>query len=687
MKISYQWLQEFVDIDILGLEIEDVGHALTMVGLAVDIIEEFEGDHIFDVDVTTNRVDCLNHLGVARELAAQFRLKLKKPDFSPLPYDETRAQEFPIEVSIDDPELCPRYAARVMSDVTVGESPEWLKKRLESVGQRPINAIVDITNFVLFEIGQPLHAFDYDLLADSRIVVRRARQGERLETLDETFRELDDSMLLICDGKKAVAVGGVMGGANSEISETSKTILIESAYFDPSSIRKTARSLGLSTEASYRFERGGDPGLQVVALNRACSLIAEISGGNCVSPVIDENPVERSPLVMTLRGKRIAQVLGTPVPEADVQNIFSCLEFHPEQREDAFSVEVPSFRRDIELEDDLVEEVARHYGYDRIPSHYPAAIGVGRYADTEKVDRLLVSTLVGAGFFEAITYVFTTPGRESAFTSQAPALVPIANPLTEVDTHLRTTMVPGLIESLKQNLNHGVDDVRLFEMGKTFRLEESASSEVREDRGLALVATGEFYGSFWNQVSAPFDFYHLKGIVVELFKQLRLPIEFRQSSDVAFIHPGMGAELLFKGSRIGVLGALHPRLGESFKFPRPVFLAEFMLEEVYSQRLAEPEYRTLPRFPSAERDLSFVLDRAISFSTIDLAVQALKIAELNDFRLIDLYQGSRLPQDKISLTVRLRFGAASRTLTQEEVSERFEGVVAALKQKFSIEQR
>jgi phenylalanyl-tRNA synthetase beta chain len=687
MKISYQWLQEFVDIDILGLEIEDVGHALTMVGLAVDIIEEFEGDYIFDVDVTTNRVDCLNHLGVARELAAQFRLKLKKPDFSALPYDEMRAQKFPIEVSIEDPELCPRYAARVMSDVTVGESPDWLKKRLESVGQRPINAIVDITNFVLFEIGQPLHAFDYHLLADSKIVVRRARLGERLETLDETVRDLNDSMLLICDGKEAIAVGGVMGGANSEISGASKTILIESAYFDPSSIRKTARKLGLSTEASYRFERGGDPGLQVAALNRACSLIAEISGGNCVSPVIDENPVERSPLVMTLRGKRIAQVLGTPVPEEDVQNIFSCLEFHPEQEDDAIRVEVPSFRRDIELEDDLVEEVARHYGYDRIPSHYPAAIGVGRYADTEKVDRLLISTLVGAGFFEAVNYVFTTPDRETAFTSQPPALVPIANPLTEVDTHLRKTMVPGLIESLKQNLNHGVDDVRLFEMGKTFRPEDSDSSEVHEDRGLALAATGEFYGSFWNQLSEPFDFYHLKGIVVELFKRLRQPVEFRQSSDIAFIHPGMGAELIFKGSKIGVLGALHPRLVESFKFPKPVFLAEFLLEDVYSQRLAEPEYRTLPRFPSVERDLSFVLDRAISFSTIDLAVQALQIAELNDFRLIDLYQGSRLPQDKISLTVRLRFGAASRTLTQEEVSELFEGVVAALKQKFSIEQR
>jgi phenylalanyl-tRNA synthetase beta chain len=555
------------------------------------------------------------------------------------------------------------------------------------VGQRPINAIVDITNFVLFEVGQPLHAFDYDLLADSKIVVRRAQQGERLETLDETVRDLDDSMLLICDGKEAVAVGGVMGGADSEITRASKTILIESAYFKPSSIRRTARKLGLSTEASYRFERGGDPGLQVLALNRACSLIAEISGGICVSPVIDEEPVERKPQILTLRGKRIAQVLGTTVPAEDVHTIFSCLEFHPEQEGDAFRVEVPSFRRDIELEDDLVEEVARHYGYDRIPSHYPAAVGVGRYADTEEVDRLLISTLVGAGFFEAVNYVFTTPGREAAFTGKTPVLVPVANPLTEVDTHLRTTMVPGLIESVKQNLNHGVDDVRLFEMGKVFRLKEPALSEAQEDRGIALVATGEFYGSFWNQLSEPFDFYHLKGILVELFKLLRQPVEFRQTSDFAFVHPGMGAELWFKGTRIGVLGSLHPRLVESFQFPKPVFLAEFAMEDVYSQRLEEPEYKTLPRFPSVERDLSFVLDRAISFSTIDVAVQALQIAELSDFRLIDLYQGSRLPQGKISLTVRLTFGDASRTLTQGEVNERFEGVVAALKQKFAIEQR
>ncbi len=688
MKISYQWLQEFVDIDILGLEIEDVGNALTMVGLAVDVIEEFEDDYIFDVDVTTNRVDCLNHLGVARELAAQFRLKLKKPNFLPLPYDQTRAGGFPIEVSIEDSDLCPRYAARVMTDVAVGESPQWLRKRLESVGQRPVNAIVDVTNFVLFEIGQPLHAFDYHLLADSKIVVRRGRQGERLETLDGTVRHLDDSMLLICDGDKPVAIGGVMGGADSEISEASKTVLLESAYFEPSSIRRTARKLGLSTEASYRFERGGDPGLQVSALNRACSLIAEISGGTCVSPVIDENPVERKPQVLTLRGKRIAQVLGTPVPTEDVQTIFSCLEFQPEEEtEGVFRVEVPSFRRDVELEADLVEEVARHYGYERIPSHYPAATGVGRYADTEKIDRLLISTLVGAGFFEAVNYVFTTPAREAVFTKTIPPLVPVANPLTEVDTHLRATMIPGLIESVKQNLNHGVDNVRLFETGRVFRPGDSPSNEAHEERRLALVATGEFYGSFWNQLSEPFDFYHLKGIVAELFKHLRQPIEFQQTGDVPFLHPGIAAELLFKGNRIGFLGSLHPRLIETFKFPKAVFLSEFSLEEVYSQRLMEPEYKPLPRFPSVERDLSFVLDRAISFSTIDLAVQALQIAELQDFRLIDLYQGSRLPQDKISLTVRVTFVAPSRTLTQEEVNERFEGVVAALKQKFSIEQR
>jgi len=688
MKISYQWLQEFVDIDILGLEIEEVGHALTMVGLAVDVIEEFKDDYIFDVDVTTNRVDCLNHLGVARELAAQFRLKLKKPDFSPLPYDETRAGKFPVDVLIEDQDLCPRYAARVMTNVTVGESPQWLKRRLDSVGQRPINAIVDITNFVLFEIGQPLHAFDYQLLADSKIVVRRARKGERLETLDGTVRDLDDSMLLICDGEKPVAVGGVMGGADSEISDVSKTILLESAYFDASSIRRTARKLGLSTEASYRFERGGDPGLQVLALNRACSLIAEISGGTCVSPVIDEIPVERKPKVLRLRGKRIAQVLGTHVPTEDVGTIFSCLEFQPEEvTEGVFEVEVPSFRRDVALENDLVEEVARHYGYDRIPSHYPAPFGVGRYAETEESDRLLISTLVGAGFFEAINYAFTTPAKEAVFTNTVPPMVPVANPLTEADTHLRTTMIPGLIESVKQNMNHGVDDVRLFETGKVFRPGDSPSIEAVEERRLAMVATGEFSGSFWNQLSEPFSFYHLKGIVAALFERLRQPVEFRQAKDLSFLHPGIAAELLFNGTRIGFLGSLHPRLIEAFKFPKAVFLSEFSLEEVYAQRLVEPQYETLPRFPSVERDLSFVLDRAISFSTIDLAVQALQIAELKDFRLIDLYQGSRLPQDKISLTVRLTFAAPSRTLTQEEVNERFEGVVAALKQKFSIEQR
>jgi phenylalanyl-tRNA synthetase beta chain len=675
MRISYKWLQDFVDVDILGVDVQEVSKALTMVGLAVETFEGLGDDHIFDVDITTNRPDCLNHMGVARELAAQFRLKLRKPDFSPIEYDKEGPSDFPARISIRDPDLCPRYAGRVITGVKVAESPDWLKKRLEAVGQRPINNLVDITNYVLFEVGHPLHAFDYELLEGREIVVRRARNGELLTTLDGSRRELDESMLMICDAKYPVAVGGVMGGENSEISDATRTILLESAYFNPASIRSTARKLNLVTEASYRFERGADPELPVKALNLACRLIVEICGGQCVSPVIDEYPRRDEERVLTLRKKRIEQVLGISVSDEDVIDILTGLEFQPVlQNEGSFRVRVPSFRRDIELEDDVVEEVARHYGYDRISSHYPPASKPGSYSETEGHERVIVQTLVDQGFYEAINYVFATPEKEGSFLGYSPSMIQIANPLTGVDTHLRTSLLPGLVNALRQNLNHGNRDVRLFEIGKVYRPKESDHGQGwLEEPRLALVATGEFYNPFWLPRPEEIRFEHLKGILQLVFAKLGLSIEFKPMVDSGYLHPGIGAGLYFGSESLGCVGQLQPRLSSTYKFQDPVYLADISLMKIYSLDLPEPRYTRLDRFPSVDRDLSFLLDREVPFSKIRMAAQALQIAELKNLRL--------------SLTVRLTFAHPERTLTQDEVNERFERVVNVLQTEFAIEQR
>ncbi len=446
MKISYQWLGDFLDLDV---DASGLANVLTKVGLAVEEIEELENDFVLDVEVTTNRPDCLNHLGIAREIAAQLGLQLKSPDFSPLQDEVDSSTQWPAGVSIENRELCPRYAARVLSGFTIGESPDWLKARLEAVGQRPINNIVDITNYVLLEVGHPLHAFDYHKLEEHRIIVRAAKPSERLTTLDGFERQLDSSMLVIGDARQPVAMAGIMGGEESEVSQDTRVILLESAYFNPASVRHTAKKLGLRTEASFRFERGADPQIPVKALNRTCRLIQEIAGGVMAGPVLDEFPNPPAQNSVQLRSQRLLKVLGVEIDPEFVTDTLSRLEFEASTTQKGiWQVQVPSFRVDVEIEDNLVEEVARHYGYDRIESTYPDAPGVGRFLPTDEHDRLLTATLEGLGFWEAFNYVFTHPSKEAAFWNSSPSMAAISNPLTEEDTHLRVSLVPGLVEAV-----------------------------------------------------------------------------------------------------------------------------------------------------------------------------------------------------------------------------------------------
>lgn len=684
MKIGWNWLQQYLDLQ--GMETERLSEALAMLGFPVESVEETEDGQVLELEVTTNRPDCLNHLGVAREVSARFGLEFTVPDLS-----EPSGREVPepqARVCIEAPELCPRYAVRVMTGVRIGPSPGWLKRRIESVGQRPINNVVDITNFVLYELGQPLHGFDLDRLSEQRIVVRTAMEGETLTTLDGVERRLDPSTLVIADASRAVALAGIMGGMETEISAVTGNLLLESAYFEPLSIRRTAKRLGMRTDASYRFERGADPQMARKALNRACRMIQEIAGGSCLGPVIDEFPRPMPSREVRLRSGRLTQVLGVSVDPEFVEAVLGRLGFELEpEGDDSWSVRVPSFRADVSLEDDLVEEVAREYGYDRLPTTYPAAVAVGKFSKSEGQKRLVSSTLEAGGFYEAMNYAFTNPAREEIFLGRKPPLVPIANPLSEDHTHLRSTLLPGLVESIRHNLNFGNQSARLFETGKVFRQEGEDPEQVLEAPYLGLAATGSAHGLFWSGASEPFGFHHLKGILQLLFRKFGFEVEYRRISGLSFLHPGISAEIVRQERRLGVLGKLHPRLHGHFKFSQDVLVAELRLDGLYGLNLDDPTYEGLERFPSVEHDFSFLVDKSVSFARLINAIRGLSIPELRDIRLIDLYRGSSVPKDKVGLTLRLTFADAERTLTLSEVKHLSERVFSFMRQELGVEGR
>ena len=687
MKISYQWLQAFVDLEIATKDVKELTQTLDRIGLAVESVDRRGEDWIFDLEVTTNRPDCLNHLGVARELAAQLRLKLKEPDCStPLQGEDTASLS--AGVTIENTALCPRYAARVIRNAKVQESPGWLKDRLESLEQRPINNIVDITNYVLLELGHPLHAFDYERLANHSIVIRTAKPGETLQTLDGVQHSLDPEMLMICDALRPIALAGIMGGQETEISSSTRTLLLESAYFVPSSIRATARRLGVRTEASSRFERGADPEMPVTALNRACRMVQEITGGICLGPVIDQYPNRQAPCLAELRDERTRQVVGQSFSRDFVLNILTRLGFEIVSEEKGrLEVQVPSFRPDVRIEEDLIEELARHYGYDRIQSTYPAASIPGSFLPTQAHDRLLTRLLGGFGFFEALNYVFSTPRSEALFWGRLPAMMPVANPRTEEDTHLRTSLVPGLLQSVGRNIHRGNKNVRLFEVGKVFLPNPSGQLEDYEEVSrLGLVGTGTFYHSFWSPLQDDFQFYHLKGVVKELMQQFNQEPEFH-ATELPFLQPGAAAGISVGGENRGWLGPLHPRLLEAYKFPEKVYIAELALDPVYAQEPSEPVYGKFGRFPAVQNDLSFLIDKGVQYDKIVKAIQALNILDLADIQLIDLYQGGALPKGKVNLTIRLTFANSESTLTQVDVNRHSEAVFSTLWSTFAVERR
>jgi len=687
MLTSYQWLKELTATNLSPHELRE---RLTMVGLAIDAVEDHKNDSVLDVEVPSNRPDCLSHVGLAREVAVIDRRELRLP--SPeTPKTADRAESF-TSVEIHDSDLCPRYTARLVRGVKIGPSPDWLAQRLETIGQRPINNVADITNYILHELGQPLHAFDFARLGGQRIVVRRAKAGEKIKTLDGVERTLNAEMLVIADAERPVALAGIMGGEESEISPATTDVLIESAYFNPTSVRQTARLLGMDTEASRRFERGADCENVLRAQDRCIQLICEIAGGAATENAIDVYPRSPVPRVISLRPVRVTQLTSIVVDAAEIDRILTGLGFEKNgQDANAFTFTVPSWRVDVEQEEDLVEEVARHTGYDKIGSELPPSNMSGEYQPTEFKQRTLRRALNAHGYDEAINFSFISQQDQfeliPAFTRHETEKVELANPIIEDANSMRQTLIPGLLNSLRHNLNQGLRDVRLFEIGRIFNV--SGERGLPEEKiALAMAATGGALEENVAQSARELDLFDVKGALETAIDWMNLvPLTFKETS-VKHLRAGQAGEIsLANGQPIGTLGRLAEEVASGYKFRQPVFVVELDFSALLSSAEKVVQYTRLPKYPSVVRDLTLLVDRKVTFTDLKNAVRDQQISDCKQVNLVGTYDGTNIPAGKRSITLRIEYRSDERTLRDDEVEERHGNLTAFLLQMFAAEQR
>ena len=643
-------------------------------------------DTVFELEITPNRPDCLSLIGVAREIRAETGnpLKLPQVDFNE---DETDIRET-TSVTIEAPDLCPRYAARVIRGVKIGQSPAWLQQRLESVGIGVINNIVDITNFVLMEYGQPLHAFDYHKLSENRIVVRRAIAGEKLTTLDEVARELTADMLVIADAEKPVALAGVMGGYDSEITEATCDVLLESAYFNPSSIRATAKALGMSTEASYRFERGADPGIVLDALDRAVELIIKLAGGTICKGIVDVYPGEQPLTEIQLRPERVNFVLGTEIEAATMEEILTRLGFGVETFESVHRVTVPTFRSDITREIDLIEEIARVYGYDNIPTTLPKGdIPVPAPDPKVEVRRHIKQFLLAAGMMEAINYSFSDPSsfdkiRLAADNPLRNAL-PLQNPLSPEMSILRTTLLPGLLDNAQRNRNHQIDTIALFEIGSVF----IRNGEQKEPERVSGVLAGQVGDGVYSNPYRQPDFYDIKGLVEGVLEICGISDYTLQKTDAPTFHPGCNAAVLLGDRQIGIFGEAHPEVLENYDLPYKAYLFDFDVETLTDAAIFAKRFEPISVYPKVERDLAIVVDKALLSDMPTELIYKAGGEWIESVRLFDVYEGEQVPEGKKSLAYAIVYHSAAETLTDKAVNALHDEIVKRLNRELGAELR
>ena len=689
MKVVYNWLKEFVEVKASP---EDLRARLSLVGIAVDAIDATAAGPVLDAEITANRPDCLGHLGIAREVAAIYRVPLKP--LHPNLKEITEKAAGATRVEIEAPELCGRFTARVIRGVKVQPSTDWLRQRLEAIGEKSINNVVDVTNYVMFELGHPLHAFDFDKLAEHQLVVRRAQPGEKIKTLDGGEHKLSKDMCVIADAQRAVSIGGIMGGANSEISLSTKNILIECAWFDPISIRRSAKALGLRTEASYRFERGADPEMTELASRRAAELIQQVAGGEILAGAVDIYPHREPEKKIELSRKELLRVMGADIPDRDIEQILSALGFHPVRVDSnrgsdgsiaaVWECRAVSWRQDVTRSIDLIEEVARHYGYDKFPPRLPPAkIAAHRLPHAEAQDRLR-ERIVALGYQEIVEIPIVDTKRDELFRSGGlePAL--IGNPLAEDAAVMRSSGTVSMLRAIEWNLNHGQRNLRLFEIGKTYELR---NGEPVETPVLTLGITGSAREKTIYEGARDFEFADLKGDL-DIIGGLAGGFTW-ESGGPQWLSGARAARLHLThktGQRefIGTAGQIAKRIADEFKFRQNVLVAELKLESLLTgleNAAAALRFKPLPRFPAVERDFSVVLADGVQFAQVEDAIRSLGIPELQSIEALDLFRGGQVAAGKYSLMIRVTFQSAEATFTDAQLNDFSSRIVAALQQK------
>lgn len=631
-------------------------------------------DTVLELELTPNRADCLSMVGVAREVAAVLDSSFRGPDVSAPPAKGSLPKK--AKVTIEAPELCGRYVAKLVKNVRIAPSPVWMQKRLRAAGVRPINNVVDVTNYIMMEMGQPLHAFDYETLTGGEIIVRRARAGEELVSLDGQTRKLDEEMLVIADAAKPVAIAGVMGGLETEVTGKTTQILIEAAYFNGTSIRRTSRKLGLRSESSHRFEKGINPGGCLEAAERAARLLAEVAGGEPVKGLIDITKMEIKEQVLTLSLKRLEKYMGAPIPGDRAAAILRGLQFKVEEqpvggKPAKLLVTVPTARQDITLEEDLIEEVIRIYGYDKVPTTLPIeATTQGRKTLRQTLEEKVKDVMVGSGLTEVINLSFINSQLLDAAGITEPGLreaVVIQNPLSEEQGLLRTTLLPGILEVLKRNASRRVKDAAVYELGRAFW--PTGEGRLPEEPLILAIGTMGVSTQNWTGAAQPYDFYFVKGVLETLLNSLGVKnFGFEREAGNPTFHPGRTAVLMLDEVPAGVVGQIHPDAAENFGLPEETCLCELNLEKTLAQADLAKAYRTLPRFPGVDRDLAIVVNEEVPVAQVSRLITQAGGELLESVHLFDVFRGKQIEAGKKSLALSLHYQALDRTLTDEEVN-------------------
>lgn len=636
-------------------------------------------DHVLEIEITPNRPDCLSVLGIARELAALTGVPLQPPRRT-LRESAPRARDL-ARVEVKAPDLCRRYTVRVIDGLRVAPSPAWMRSRLRAAGLRPISNVVDVTNYVLWELGHPLHAFDAAAVTDATIIVRRAQAGERFVTLDGQTRTLDDSMLVIADPARAIGLAGVMGGQNTEVGDGTTRVLLESAYFDPACTRRTSRELQLKTDAAYRFERGADIEGLVDAGARAAELMAELAGGTVARGMIDVYPRKRRPVRVRLRMARIERVLGIAPPRATARRILSSLGLGVRSHGRDVEVDVPSFRRDVTMEDDLVEEVIRVWGYDRLPTTFSRGdVVLARDSETGRQERLVRAVLVGAGLTECVTYAFSDPVRAGELGAAAP--LKLLNPLSQEASALRAHPLEGLLGVVATNLRKQQPGVRVFELARTYEPSMTGDTSTAEPRWATLALAGARTEDVWHTPAATVDVYDAKGAVELLLAAFGLTATTHPGGRLAGFEPDSHATLQVGDTAVGEFGEVAAGVRGAFGIGIPVFAAALALDGAVPLAPHAVRYETLPRYPSIQRDMAFVLrDPATTAAGVAAAIREHAGPLLHDVGVFDVFP---LPDGGRSVAYRLTFQADDRTLTDQEINAVHARVAEAVSRRFGI---